>query len=313
MVFYAVTPRSEEIGRSLVRDTLNRFGEFGLMADKFALTFLVHDKPLERSSDHMVEGFGYRSNRTFYPCSVVKVFYLVAAFARLREGVISPHEELDRAMHDMILYSSNTATNYIIDLVTETTGDTLLDGKARAEWEQRRNWVNRYFQSFDWPELAEINVVQKLMDDLRYGREFAFVGENGSNHNRLTTDATARLFYSIFRGQVIDRETSYRIQDLLCRPLDPAWIEAEPASQVKGYFGEGLPNGSQLWSKAGWTAWTRDPAASFRRHDAAYVSLPIGKAFTLVAFTEGKEISADMKCLPWLARRACELVSPKVS
>jgi beta-lactamase class A len=308
MAFYASSPRAEGIGRALARDTLNRFSDAGLAADRFALTLLLHDRALDGTSGAPPEGFGYQADRPFYPCSVVKVFYLVAAFARLQEGRFPPHEDLTRAMRDMILYSSNMGTNYVIDLVTGTTGDTLLEGNAYAEWAHKRNWVNRFFRDFGWPEFAAINVCQKLMDDQRYGREKTLAGKDGSNHNRLTADATARLFHAIFTGQVINPEISRRIRDLLYRPLDPAWIEAEPASQVKGYFGEGVPPGSRLWSKAGWTGWTRDPAASFRRHDAAYVELPSGRALTLVAFTQGNQISANVACLPWIAHRACELV-----
>ena len=98
------------------------------------------------------------------------------------------------------------------------------------------------------------------------------------------------------------------VAERLARPLDPAWIAAEPAAQVLGYLGEGLPPGSRFWSKAGQTNWTGDPAASFRRHDAAYVELPGGRAFTLVAFTEGKAISADMTSLPTIARLGVELI-----
>ena len=46
---------------------------------------------------------------------------------------------------------------------------------------------------------------------------------------------------------------------------------------AEGFFGEGLPPGSRLWSKAGWTSETR--------HDAAIVALPDGPRFILVAFT----------------------------
>jgi beta-lactamase class A len=310
MAFYRSSARIQRIGSTLVEQTLGRFRDAGLEADQFALTLLVHDSALEGPPSAPPAGFGYRADQPFYPCSVVKVFYLVAAFARLHEGTIAPHEELDRAMRDMILYSSNTGTNYVIDLVTGTTGDTLLEDSALSDWMHKRNWVNRFFQGFGWPEFAPINVCQKLMDDIRYGREQVFAGKDGVNHNRLTTDAVARLFYAIFTDQIINPGTSRRIRDLLRRPLDPAWIEAEPASQVTGYFGAGLPPGSRLWSKAGWTTWTRDPAASFRRHDAAYVELPSGQTFTLVAFTQGRKISADMTCLPWIAERACALISP---
>ena len=245
----------------------------------------------------------------YYPCSVVKAFYLVAAQARLAEGFISPHEELDRALNDMILYSSNTATNYIIDLITGTTGDTLLPPAEMVEWEYKRNWVNRFFQSLHWPELGPINVCQKLMDDQRYGREQQFVGPEGRNHNRLTTDATARLLYAVFTGAILDPSRARLVVERLARPLDSFWVGGEPRAQVLGYFGEGLPEGSHLWSKAGWTTWTGDSTASYRRHDAAYIELPDGAAFTLVLFTDGKEISADTSFLPHFARRAAQLVS----
>jgi beta-lactamase class A len=306
MSFYKTDDTARRVGEELVRFALTEFGPRGLAADKLAVTLLVHDTPLTIGAA-APRGFGYRAGETFYPCSVVKAFFLVAVQARLEEGFIQPHEELDRAMSDMILYSSNTATNYIIDLVTETTGDTFLSGRELAEWTEKRHWVNRYFASYGWPELEPINLCQKLMDDLRYGRERMFAGADGRNHNRLTTDATARLFHAIFTGRVINERRSRIIAELLRRPLDPAWIAAEPASQVTGYFGAGLPPGSRLWSKAGWTTWTRDPTASYRRHDAAYVVLPGGKAFTLVVFTEGQEISAGLTCLPAIARRAAEL------
>ena len=174
---------------------------------------------------------------------------------------------------------------------------------------EKRNWVNRYFRKFGWPEFERINVCQKLMDDRRYGREQMFAGADGRNHNALTTDATARLFYAIFTGQAVSQSRSSYMADRLSRSLDPAWIAAEPDAQVIGYFGAGLPQGTKLWSKAGHTRWTGDPSASYRRHDAAYIELPGGSAFTLVAFTEGKAISANEDCLPALARNAAELVA----
>jgi len=310
MPFYDTDTETERIGRELVQRSLQAFASRGLGAEHFSVTLLRHDRPLGAGGPAPVRprGFGYRSSQPYYPCSVVKLFYLVAAQARLAEGFIEPHAELDRAMRDMILYSSNTATNYVIDLVTGTTGDTLLPEAEMAEWAHKRGWVNRYFGSFAWPEFAAINVCQKLMDDQRYGRERLFAGADGRNHNRLTTDATARLFHAVLTGAILDPARARFVAERLARPLDPAWAAAEPEGQVLGYFGEGLPPGSRLWSKAGWTKWTGDPTASYRRHDAAYVELPGGGALTLVVFTEGKEISADMTCLPGFARAAAELV-----
>jgi beta-lactamase class A len=237
------------------------------------------------------------------------MFYLVAAQARLEEGVLAPHADLDRAMRDMIRVSSNMATNYVIDLVTGTTGDTLLEPAEMAAWAERRQWVNRYFAGYGWPELQPANLCQKLMDDLRYGRERAFVGPDGANHNRLTSNAAARLLHAVMTGQVISPARSRAVADLLRRPTDAAFIASEPAGQILGYLGEGLPEGARLWSKAGLTGWTGDPAASYRRHDVAYVELPDGPAFTLAVFSEGKAIATDETFLPSIARHAAQLIA----
>src|SRR5262245_38738927 len=142
MSFYDSDPTVEAIGRRLVRRALEAFGQRGLDAEHFSVTLLVHDRPLTAplTARSRPRGSCYRSTQLYYPCSVVKLFYLVAVQARLAEGFIRTHGELDRAMRDMILYSSNTATNYAIDLATGTTGDTLLPDSEMAEWTHKRNW-----------------------------------------------------------------------------------------------------------------------------------------------------------------------------
>jgi beta-lactamase class A len=309
MSWFRDDPRLASLGETLVEATLQRFSNKGLTPESLALTLLLHPEPLDVREPSIPAGFSYHGSQPFYPCSVVKVFYLVAAQQRLEEGFIAPHEDLTRAMRDMIRVSSNAATNYVIDLVTGTTGDTLLGPAEISAWRDRRNWANRYLKGFGWAEFEAINVCQKLMDDDRYGREKVFVGAAGANHNRLTTDATARLFHAIMTGRVITAERAGIVRNLMRRPLDADFIRDEPAGQVLGYFGAGLPPGARLWSKAGSTGWTGDLAASFRRHDAAYVELPNGRQFTLVLFSQGREISADQEFLPAVASLTCELVS----
>lgn len=307
-MFYDETDRSRILGENLMAWAMDRFGAVGLERDHMALTFAPLDAPLVPGTLDRPAGYSHNGAKDFYPCSVVKAFYLAAVEARLEEGAIQPHAELDRAMHDMIAWSSNMATNYIIDLVTGTTGDTLLDDVAMRDWVEQRNWVNRYMQGLGWPELQGINVCQKLMDDDRYGREHVFARLGGNNHNRLSTAAAARLFHAIFTGQVVSAARSRNMAKLLHRPLDPAFATL-PAAQVEGYFGAGLPTGSRLWSKAGHTTWTGDATASYRRHDAAYVELSNGKAFILVVFTEGQAVSDNLSMLPAFAKHAAELLS----
>jgi beta-lactamase class A len=309
MTFFDPTPESQAIGTKLVEWALGRFEKEGLAAGSFALTLLPFPTSLRQpGAPERPVGFAYRGDVPFYPCSVVKAFYLAAAQARLEEGVMAPHEELDRAMRDMIRWSSNTATNYIIDLVTGTTGDTLLGEAEMREWVERREWVNRYFRSLGWPETEPINICQKLMDDDRYGREKLFVRQGGNNHNRLTTDVVARLFHTIFAGRMISPARSRSMAELFIRPLRDAEFVAHQASQLRGYFGAGLPKEAKLWSKAGQTNWTGDADASYRRHDAAYIELPTGRAFILVVFTQGHSLSQSEAVLPASAGKAVELV-----
>jgi beta-lactamase class A len=307
-MIFSQTASVQAIGEELVRATLDRFGPRGLAADKFSLTLVLHpDDPSGGNGKLMLPRYAYRGGEQFYPCSVVKMFYLVAAQAALEAGRIVDTPELDRASRDMITWSSNTATNYIIDLVTGTTGDMELSPSEMEQWVRARNGVNRYFQTLEIDDFRGINVNQKLMDDDRYGREKAFVQIGGNNHNRLSTNAAAALLAMIMEDEMISPARSRIMANYLSRSREKAFIEM-PGAQVLNYLGAELPQGARIWSKAGWTTWTRDPLASYRRHDAIHVALPEGRRFTLVAFTEGKEISADPTSMPFIGKLAAERI-----
>src|SRR3546814_18173408 len=79
------------------------------------------------------------------------------------------------------------------------------------DWMERRQWVNQFLQGFAWPEFASINVCQKLLDDERYGREKPFSQLGGNNHNRLTTDAVARMFHAIFTDRMVSPARSHQM------------------------------------------------------------------------------------------------------
>lgn len=292
-----------EIGETLVRETLDRYRPQGLSKDTLSVTLLLHSE----QADDAPAGYAYRGDAAFYPCSVVKIFYLVAAQLALEEGRLDETAELDRAMHDMIKWSSNTATNYIIDLVTGTTGDIELPPAEMEAWIEARQRINRDLSALGIAELSGINVSQKLMDDDRYGREKAFVRLGGNNHNRLSTNAAAALLSRIMRGQIISPRRSNIMADYLHRDRSEVFIRT-PGAQVLNYLAEGMPERAEVWSKAGWTGWTRDPLASYRRHDAIHAKLPSGQCFTLAVFTEGQTISTDLTIFPFMGRRAAALI-----
>src|SRR6185369_16015855 len=110
----------------------------------------------------------FHGNERTYPASVVKLFYLVAAERWLEDKKIQESPELTRAVHDMIVDSSNEATQYVVDVLTQTTGGYELPAKEMEEWQYKRNAVNRYYSSLGF---TNINVNQKTFCEDAYGRE----------------------------------------------------------------------------------------------------------------------------------------------
>src|ERR687886_358498 len=60
----------------------------------------------------------FRGEERIYPASVVKLFYLAAAHRWLEDGKIQETDELRRALRDMIVDSSNDATQFVVDVLT---------------------------------------------------------------------------------------------------------------------------------------------------------------------------------------------------
>ncbi len=293
-IVYRQEPRLDAIGDRIIDAALQKFTPSGFAADRLALTILVPD------GDGVAQPrWRHRGGCLIYPASVVKLFYMVAAHAWKAEGRLRASGELDRALSAMIRVSSNDATNYIVNLLTGALGGPELPPESFKRWMVRRQAVNRYFSSWRWSEFAGINVLQKTWDEGPYGRERQARMRPRHGRNRLTTDATARLLWAIDRGAVVSSAACRAMLSVLER--SPGRTGEEPGGdQIIGFFGEGLPTGSRLWSKAGWTSETR--------HDAAIVELPNRRRFILVGFAVGREQASNAKLLPFLARRvAAEL------
>ena len=122
-----------------------------------------------------------------------------------------------------------------------------------------------------------------------------------NNRNRFSTEMTARALWEIEQGRLVSSAACRSMKRLLARKLDPAATQAEKENQVEGFFGQGLPPGAKLWSKAGWTSQVR--------HDAAIIQPPAGPRFVLVAFTEGRQAAAEAGHLPFIASQALQQLS----
>src|SRR5215217_7257808 len=265
------------------RTTLERFADKKLQQDQLSITLIDLRDPKHPQTS------SFRGNERIYPASVVKLFYLVAAHRWLEDKKVEPTAELTRALKDMIVDSSNEATQYVVDVLTHTTAGYELPPKEMEEWQYQRDAVNRYFSSLGY---TNINVNQKTFCEDAYGRERVSRGPNGENRNKLTTDATARLMMEIVTGKAANATRTAAMMDLLKR--DYTGQSADPDDQGHGFTGIALQGraGFRLWSKAGWTSTTR--------HDVAYIEAPDGAKFVLATFTTSH--ANEREIIPTVAR-----------
>lgn len=275
----------QDLVNEAARTALQKFADKKLAEHQLSITLIDLRDPQHPTTA------SFRGNERVYPASVVKLFYFAAVHRWLEDKKITATGELMRAVRDMIVDSSNEATQYIVDVLTQTTGGYELPPKEMAAWQHKRNAVNRYFASLGY---SNINVNQKTFCEDAYGREQVSRGLNGENRNKLTTEATARLLAEIATGRAVNQTRSAQMMELLKRD----YSATSQDSQGKDFTGIALRdlNGAKLWSKAGWTSTTR--------HDAAYVELPDGVRFVLVTFTT--DHATDREIIPTVARVVIE-------
>jgi beta-lactamase class A len=283
-------PKVQAVVDNAVQTTLTKFADKGLKPDEFAVTLI------DLTDEARPARGSYRGEEKIYPASVIKLFYLSAVHRWLQEGKLTDTPELRRALKDMIVDSSNDATQYIVDLLTGTTSGVELPPAQMKEWGYKRNAVNRYYQTLGY---TNINVNQKTFCEDSYGREREFRGPQGENRNKLTTDATARLLSEISTGKAVSSQGSSEMMTLLRR--DFAGTSKDLDDQAHGFTAIALTPGMKLWSKAGWTSETR--------HDAAYVELPNGRRFVLVTFTTRH--ANEREIIPTLAREVLRQMEEK--
>lgn len=275
------TPLQAAVNRA-VMDTVAAFRAPELKPEQLAVTVL------DLGSGARAE---FRGDERFYPASVIKLFFLAAVHRRLEDGKITDRPELRRAMKDMIVDSSNDATNYLVDVLTDTTGGPELPPAELAAWSAQRGAVTRYFESLGY---QNVNAKRKTWGDGPYGRERQDMTEHPPARNYLSTNDTARLLAEIATGQCVTAARSAEMLELLARdPFTPK--PEDPDNQATAFSGPALPPGTKLWSKAGWVSWAR--------HDAALIELPGGRKLVVVVFTDGREHANNRAIIPAVVRR----------
>ena len=285
----ANSPDLRTLLNNAVGEVLNSYPPGGFKSEEMAATLIdLRDPQQFRWAD-------FRGEQPIYPASVVKMFYMAALHQQLQDGKVKATSELTRGLKDMIVDSSNEATQYILDVLTNTSSGGELPQAEFDKWQYKRNRVNRYFSSMGY---TGINVNQKTFCEDAYGIEQQSRRYKGQNRNMLTTNATARLLAEIVLGRMVNAERSRQMMELMKR--DPFKESKDADSQATGFTGKAFIDkkltGAVLWSKAGWT--------SKSRHDAAYIETPDGLKFVLVIFTENH--SSDHAPIPAIAGKIIE-------
>ena len=264
---------------SMAQNALERFQDKGLKDENLAVTLIdLRDAGFKSGS--------YHGNEPIYPASVVKLFYMAHAQRQLEDGTLKDSPELQRGLKDMIVESTNDATGYILDCITQTTSGPELSPDELKTWGEKRNATNRFFHGLGY---ANLNINQKTWNEGPYGRERQFLGPNYENRNKLTTDGTARLLAEISLGEFVSAERSRQMMELLKRD-----VNHQKDSQSTDFSGLALKEipGVKLWSKAGWT--------STARHDAAYIEMPDGQRFVIAIFTTG--VANQKEIIPFIVK-----------
>jgi beta-lactamase class A len=297
---FKAVPVDAELGAKLTRAAETSLKEFPrLTADNLALSVIDLTKP-----DAPIRA-DYHGDASFYPASLVKLFFMVETYREFAVGESEPLKELqsynggnaknpekkltpeiERALREMIYVSDNDAAAFLVDILTDTSSGPQLEGKALEEFIDRRRKLNRSFASLGY----DISAMMKPWSFGPFGRDMQLLGENKVNRNRASANSFASLLLCIVRRHAISPQVSDAMMALLERPLSPPRpIE----NQVKDFVGESLPPGTRLWSKEGDT--------SEVRHDAAYVELPSGRKLVVVILSRG---AADEKTLlPSIGKR----------
>ena len=259
------------------------------LIDNIAITWVNYSTNIK-----FKKGFGYGINqeKKYYPASIVKLVYGLAIHDWIAQKRVILNEQIENAVFNMLQYSSNDATSFIIDLLTGTTSGLSIEGVVWDQWKYQREIINDWLISLGWDEVKEFNCCQKTWEDGPYGREKDFYGQNNQNRNSMSTHGTAKILEDIILNKIY-LKNNVKLKDFLFRDLSKDQ-KKENNNQVKGFLGEGLPQNTPFWSKAG--------LMSQARHDAAWWLNNKHSQTLLVVFGNGEIFANDTSFLPELSQ-----------
>lgn len=267
-------------------DAIAKFAGRDLKPEDFMVSVLVLN-----SNGEWRRG-SIRGEVAIYPASVPKMFYMAAIQRLIDERKISPTTETERGIREMVVDSSNEATQYILDVITGTSSGPELPQREFEKWQYRRNVVNRWLTAMGY---ENINANQKTFCEDAYGIEQQSRNYRGQNRNMLTANSMSRMIAEIADGRMADSASTKKMMDLMAR--DPFGPARDADDQNNGFVGKFILDENirdlKLWSKAGWTSRTR--------HDAAYIEGPNGLRIAIGIMTQNHSNERDI--IPFIASK----------
>ena len=202
-------------------------------------------------------------------------------------------DEIIDAVREMLSFSSNNATSFLIDLLTGTTSGPCIEGELWENWKYQRSIINDWLHDLHWEELSGINCCQKTWDDGPFGREKEFYGHDNKNRNAMNSDSAARVLEEIMI-HIDYQENDLNLRSFLKRNLNKFVLKNDSLNQIDGFLGAGLPESINLWSKAG--------LMSEVRHDSAWWINSQSLQTLLVVFCNGEKYSKESSLIPFIAK-----------
>ncbi|MEP6704119.1 MAG: serine hydrolase, partial [Acidobacteriota bacterium] len=118
------SPELQAILNGAVNEVLKSYPADGFKPDDIAATLI------DLRDQKQLRWANVRGDESIYPASVVKMFYMAALHRQLQDGKLKSTPELMRGQKDMIVDSSNEATQYILDVLTDTSSGSELPAEA---------------------------------------------------------------------------------------------------------------------------------------------------------------------------------------
>lgn len=288
-VFIAVSQQSfsstqlTEIAKSVAIEAIVEFKAENLKAEEVEISIVAID-----SAKSSWNQGSFNGEINMYPASVVKLIYAGFLANQLDTGRVKLTTELDRAVKDMLVESSNDGTALVLDTITGTTGGPELPPGELKKWMEKRQSVNKWLAKLGYEKQ---NACQKPWNEGPFGRERQGYGQKFELRNSLNPNTCSRMMAELILGKVASQKNCDWALGYMKRSIGENGDDA--GGQSKGFLGESLPKETDFWSKAG--------LAYEVRHDVCYFKTSKNRAFVVAVFTDHH--GTNEKLLPFIGRR----------